>query len=166
MPRDAPIRTIEDSRDSSVWCVFLWNHFDTRISAPIEIDTVLAHAINATRATNGPNRIKHPIGKIIRDNATGAMNIRTKLMKFRCSTCSLVNGNVEGSLIAPDENKPAVVVRLRKNITTKLSARYTAKPTASVASGEPISVSNLAAARDITAIMPKIVPVMKTLILL
>jgi hypothetical protein len=91
--------------------------------APIAMETVLAQAINDTRATNGPKRIKHPVGKTIKDRATGAMNIRTKVMKFRCSTCSLVKGNVEGSLIAPDEKRPEVVVRFRKKTTTKLSVR-------------------------------------------
>jgi hypothetical protein len=87
------------------------------------MDTVLAQAINDTSATNGPKRSKHPTGKTIKDNATGPMNIRTKVRKFNCSTCSRVKGNVEGSLIAPDEKSPEVVVRFRKNTTTKLSVR-------------------------------------------
>jgi hypothetical protein len=87
------------------------------------MNTVQAQASNATSAMIGPKMIKHPTGNKIKDRMTGAMKTLMNVMKFRYSSSTLARGSVDGSLIAPDENKPAVVVILRKKITTKLRAR-------------------------------------------
>jgi len=144
----------------------LWNHFETLMRAPIATETVLAHATSATMATIGPKTRRQPTGKMIRERRTGAMKIRTKVMKFSCSNSSLVRGNVDGNLIAPDAKRPEVVVRFKKNITTKLSVRYTANPTANRASGFPSSVSKADAAIARTANMMRIIDEKKMLILL
>jgi hypothetical protein len=87
------------------------------------MNEVHTHASTATSATSGPKTIKHPIGNTMDDIRTGPMNTRTNVIKFRCSTSILVRGRVEGNLIAPDEKRPVVVVRFRKNMTVKLRAR-------------------------------------------
>jgi len=129
------------------------------IRAPIAIEIVLAHATNATTAVKGPKTIRLPIGNMVNDSKTGAKKTLAKVMSESCSISARLRGSVAGNLMAPDEIKPVVEVRLRKNTTTNVSAKYIVNPTANRASGFPIETSNAEAAKAIMAIIVRIIVV-------